>query len=140
MIADQRAGVHEEVGARRERSGGTFSSVASPETKLAEVQGKRCFQTDGYSVGDRGLHQSCETPAERDTISLPRYPALGDAAARRVQDAPRPSQTALLDYFTSRKTLGGDHPSLLRRSRLEVAARATPVGRTRALSPCCASG
>ena len=108
MIADQRAGVHEEVGARLERSGGTFSSVASPEAKLAEVESKRCFQTDGYSVGDRGLHQVTETPAEGDTISLPRYLALGDAAARRVQEAPAAErEAALLDYFKSRKTLGG---------------------------------
>jgi len=48
-----------------------------------------------------------EQPREGDTISLPRYLALSDAAARRVTDAsPAARDTALLDYFGSRKTLG----------------------------------
>ena len=38
------------------RADGTFSNVPRPEVKLAEVQRARCFQTDRYSVGDRGLH------------------------------------------------------------------------------------
>jgi Zn-dependent protease with chaperone function len=104
MVAAQRAGVRKELS---ERSGGTFSSIASAEAKLAEVQEKRCFQTDRYSVGDRGLHSVDERPAEGDTISLPRYLALGDTAARRVQEAPPAERdAALLDYFNSRKTLG----------------------------------
>ena len=44
---------------------------------------------------------------EGDTISLPRYLALGDAAARRVGAASSAERdTALLDFFKSRKTLG----------------------------------
>jgi Zn-dependent protease with chaperone function len=106
MVAAQRAGVRQEIAAR-ERSDGTFSSAVSLEAKLAEVQEKRCFQTDRYSVGDRGLHSVDERPAEGDTISLPRYLALGDAAARRVQEAPVAERdAALLDYFKSRKNLG----------------------------------
>src|SRR5439155_26127029 len=55
----------------------------------------------------RGLHSVTEQPREGDTISLPRYLALSDAAARRVTDAsPAARDTALLDYFGSRKTLG----------------------------------
>jgi Zn-dependent protease with chaperone function len=104
MLTAQRAGVRKELS---ERSDGTFSSVASLETKLAEVQEKRCFQTDRYSVGDRGLHSVDERTADGDTISLPRYLALGDAAARRVQEAPAADRdAALLAYFESRKNLG----------------------------------
>jgi Zn-dependent protease with chaperone function len=105
-IAEQRARVHQEV-ALRERSDGTFGTAASPEAKLAEVRGRRCFHTDLYSVGDRGLHSVSERPAEGDTISLPRYLALGKEAAARVQQAPTAGRdAALLDYFESRKTLG----------------------------------
>ena len=41
---------------------GTFSTVAPPDVKLAEVQATRCFQTETYSVGDRGLHSVTEQP------------------------------------------------------------------------------
>jgi Zn-dependent protease with chaperone function len=87
------------------RANGTFSNVVPPDVKLAEVQRARCFQTDRYSVGDRGLHSVTEQP--RGDISLPRYLALSDDAARRVTDAsPAARDTALLDYYGSRKTLG----------------------------------
>jgi hypothetical protein len=86
---------------------GSFRSVAPPDVQLAEVQSARCFQTDSYSVGDRGLHSVTEQPKERDTISLPRYLALSDAAARRVGAASSADRdAALLDFFKSRKTLG----------------------------------
>jgi hypothetical protein len=107
MVAAQRAGVRQEISDRRERAGGTFSSAASPETKLAEVKSKRCFQTDRYSVGDRGLHSVDERPAEGETISLRRYLALGDDAAQRVTAASVTERdAALLDYFKARKNLG----------------------------------
>ena len=106
-IAEQRAGVHQEATALREGSTGTFGTEASPEAKLAEVRDKRCFHTDRYSVGDRGLHSVTEQPAEGDTISLPRYLALAKEAAARVLAASAAERdAALLDYFESRKTLG----------------------------------
>jgi len=87
------------------RPDGTFSNVARPDVQLAEVQRARCFQTDRYSVGDRGLHSVTEQP--RGDISLPRYLALSDAAARSVTEAtPVERDARLLDYFKSRKTLG----------------------------------
>jgi len=89
------------------RPDGTFSNVARPDVQLAEVQRARCFQTDRYSVGDRGLHSVTEQLRDRDTISLPRYLALNDAAARSVTEAtPAERDARLLDYFKSRKTLG----------------------------------
>jgi hypothetical protein len=89
------------------RANGTFSNVARPDVQLAEVQRARCFQTDRYSVGDRGLHSVTEQPRDRDAISLPRYLALNDAAARSVTEAtPAERDARLLDYFKSRKTLG----------------------------------
>jgi hypothetical protein len=88
------------------RPDGTFSNVAPPDVQH-EVQRARCFHTDRYSVGDRGLHSVTEQPREGDTISLPRYLALSDAAARRVGEAKSDERdTALLSYFKSRKTLG----------------------------------
>ena len=88
-------------------SPGTFTSVAPPEVRLAEVRAGRCFHTDSYAVGDRGLHAVTEQPGERETISLPRYLGYNDAAARRVtQASPAERDAALLDYFKSRKTMG----------------------------------
>jgi len=58
-------------------------------------------------VGDRGLHSVTEQARQDDTISLPRYLALADAAARRVREASSAERdSALLDFFKSRKTLG----------------------------------
>jgi hypothetical protein len=86
---------------------GTFRSSAPPLVRLREVQNARCFQTDIYSVGDRGLHAVTEQPREGDTISLPRYLAMGDAAARRVAAASSAERdAALVDFFKSRKMLG----------------------------------
>jgi Zn-dependent protease with chaperone function len=86
-------------------SPGTFTTVTPPAVRLAEIQRARCFQTGPYSVGDRGLHLVTEEP--RGDISLPRYLALSDDAARRVTDAsPAARDKALLDYYGSRKTLG----------------------------------
>jgi Zn-dependent protease with chaperone function len=88
-------------------SPGTFTNVPPPAVKLAEVQRARCFQTDNYSVGDRGLHAVTEQPRQGETISLPRYLGFNDAAARRVTEAsPAERDPALLDYFKTRKTMG----------------------------------
>ena len=68
----------------------------------------RCFQTEPYRVGDRGLRSVTKPPREGDTISLPRYLALTAAAARRVTEAAGAERdAAILDYFNTRKRLGG---------------------------------
>jgi LemA protein len=86
-------------------SEGTFRSGAPPLVQLREIQDGRCFQTESYSVGDRGLHSVTEQPKEGDTISLPRYLASGDAAAQRVVEATSELRDArLVDYFKVRKT------------------------------------
>jgi Zn-dependent protease with chaperone function len=86
-------------------SPGTFTNVPPPHVKLAEVQRARCFQTDSYSVGDRGLHSVTEQ--SRRGISLPDYLAFSDDAARRVGEASAAERDkALIDYFKSRKSMG----------------------------------
>jgi len=86
---------------------GTFRSVAPPSIQVAEVRLERCFQTDDYAVGDRGLHAVTEQPGEGETVSLPRYLALDDAAARRVVGAGSfELDDALVAYFRSRKAFG----------------------------------
>jgi Zn-dependent protease with chaperone function len=89
-------------------SPGTFTNVPPPMVQLAEIQRGRCFRTEAYSVGDRGLHAVTEQPTEGDdAISLPRYLAAADAAARRVREASSAERdSALLGYFKSRKGLG----------------------------------
>jgi hypothetical protein len=48
-----------------------------------------------------------EQPRQGETISLPRYLGWGDDAARRVGEASSAGRdTALLDYFKSRKAMG----------------------------------
>jgi Zn-dependent protease with chaperone function len=72
-----------------------------------EVRQQRCFQTDDYAVGDRGLHAVTEQPGEGETVSLPRYLALDDAAARRAGEAGSfELDDALVAYFRSRKAFG----------------------------------
>jgi len=106
-IADAMPAVGQNSSGIITRQDGTFSNVARPEDKLAEVQRARCFQTDRYSVGDRGLRSVTEQPGHRDDISLPRYLASSDAAARSVTEASRAERDSrLLDYFKVRKTMG----------------------------------
>ena len=87
-------------------SPGTFTNVKPPAVRLAEVRAGRCFYTDNYSVGDRGLHSVTEKPS--DDISLPRYLGYNDAAARNVTEAATPADRdlRLLDYFKVRKSMG----------------------------------
>lgn len=86
---------------------GTFGNVPRPEPKLGEVPRARCFQTEPYSVGDRGLHSVTERPGDGETISLLRYLNLSDDAAKRATKAsPAARDTALLDYFQSREVIG----------------------------------
>jgi hypothetical protein len=88
-------------------SPGIFTNIPPQRAQLAEVQRARCFHTDGYAVGDRGLHAVTEQPTEGDAISLPSYLAAGDDAARRVGEASSAERdAALLDYFKSRKAMG----------------------------------
>ena len=86
-------------------SPGTFTNVKPPAVRLAEVRAGRCFFTDNYSVGDRGLRSVTEQP--RDDISLPRYLGYSDAAAQRVAEAsPAERDSRLVDYFKMRKSMG----------------------------------
>ena len=86
---------------------GTFRSAAPPLVQLVEIRDSRCFQTERYAVGDRGLHSVTEQPKQGDTISLPHYLASSDAAAQRVVEATSALRDArLLDYFKVRKTTG----------------------------------
>ncbi len=88
-------------------SPGVFTSIAPPMVQLAEIQRGRCFRTESYAVGDRGLHEVTEQPREGDSISLPRYLGVADAAARRVSEASAAARdAALVDYFESRKAMG----------------------------------
>ena len=89
-------------------SPGTFTSIPPQRIQLAEVQRGRCFHTGSYAVGDRGLHAVTEHPREGgDAISLPRYLAWGDDAARRVGVASSAERdAALIDYFKTRKAMG----------------------------------
>jgi hypothetical protein len=86
-------------------SPGTFTNVPPPMVLLAEVRRGRCFQTEHYTVGDRGLHAVTEQP--RRDISLPSYLEHGDDAARRVGGASSADRdTALIHYFEARKAMG----------------------------------
>jgi hypothetical protein len=106
MLVAQRADVRDGIKTFNEGDG-TFSSAEAPDAELAEVKLERCFQTDNYSVGDRGLHSIYERPSEGETISLTRYLMLLDAAAARVSEAPASARdAAILEYFEARKQLG----------------------------------
>jgi Zn-dependent protease with chaperone function len=89
-------------------SPGTFTNVAPPLVRLNEIRRGRCFYTDNYSVGDRGLHVVTEQPGYGDDISLPRYLGYSDTAARNVTEAASPAERdpRLLDYFKMRKSMG----------------------------------
>jgi Zn-dependent protease with chaperone function len=107
-LADRMPEVGQNSSGITTRADGTFSNVARPDVKLAEVQRARCFQTDRpYSVGDRGLHSVTERPRDGDTISLPRYLGYNDAAARSVMEATLPADRdlRLVDYFKVRKLM-----------------------------------
>jgi len=85
----------------------TFRSGHSPAEQLTETRSDGCFQTDHYSVGDRGLHSIHEAPGPQSEISFPRYLAFADSAAQRVIAAsPAQRDAALLSYFRQRKVLG----------------------------------
>jgi len=101
---------------------GSFTNVKPPAVRLAEVQRGRCFYTDNYSVGDRGLHSVTEQP--RGDVSLPRYLGYNDAAARNVTEAATPADRdlRLIDYFKVRKLMGEVIHRLFGDPGLQVAA------------------
>jgi hypothetical protein len=106
---------------------GPFRSIGPPDAQLVEVQRARCFQTGRYSVGDRGLHSVTEQAA--DDVSLPHYFGAAQDAARRVMEVSAAKRdTALLDYFVVRKTMGWAIHRFFGDPGLEVAATrfATP--------------
>ncbi|MCK1544082.1 M48 family metalloprotease [Bradyrhizobium sp. 147] len=103
---------------------GTFGNIATAEAQLAEVRRAGCFQTERYSVGDRGLHKVTEVPRDANSISLPRYLALNASAARYVGEAPPAGRDeAILKYFRSRKTLSGVIHRFFGDPGLDVATR-----------------
>lgn len=91
----------------RQTQGSANGRPTTPEGKLAEVRRQQCFQSEGYKVGDRGLHSVDAQPKEDDTFLLPRWLAHSDRVARAVGEAP-PEQrdAAVLGYFRHRKTQG----------------------------------
>jgi hypothetical protein len=86
---------------------GSFRSAGPAIVQLAEIRESRCFQTQKYSVGDRGLHALTYQPTHGDDIDLPGYLAHTDSAARSVVEAATPADRdlRLLDYFKVRKTM-----------------------------------
>jgi hypothetical protein len=86
---------------------GSFRTAGPAIVQLAEIRESRCFQTQKYSMGDRGLHALTYQPTHDDDIDLPGYLAQTDSAARSVLEAsPAERDTRLLDYFNVRKTMG----------------------------------
>ena len=79
----------------------------------------RALLPDRPLLGGRPRPPLGDGAAEADDISLPRYLAYNDAAARSVTEAATPADRdrRLLDYFNVRKLIGRSHSSLLRRSR-----------------------
>jgi Zn-dependent protease with chaperone function len=89
------------------RADGTFSNRRLPDLQLAEVQRARCFQTGRYSVFDDGFRTVTEEPRHAEDVSLRRYLASSDAAARSVMEAiPAERDRRLIDYFKARKAYG----------------------------------
>ncbi|MGV7217346.1 M48 family metalloprotease [Bradyrhizobium sp. UFLA05-112] len=97
----------QESGVKR-RPNGTFSNVPTADEQIAEVRRARCFQTDSYTVGDRGLHYVTEVPKAGETISLPRYLDVSVSTARLVNGASSPAgrDAMILQYFKNRKSMG----------------------------------
>jgi Zn-dependent protease with chaperone function len=109
--------------------------------KLAEVESARCFQTENYSVGDRGLHFVTEQPRAGDTISLPSYLAHGDDVAHRWARPPRPSATRRSSTISSPASRWAE--SFIASSAIlacKLQSRATPVPSTKPRLLSCASG
>jgi hypothetical protein len=93
------------------RPDGTFSNVAPPEAKLAELRKRRCFPTDRYRVGDRGLYALDGSPlsdgahASAD-IALGNYLGFKAQAVQAVNAAQGAELgPALLGYVKSREAL-----------------------------------
>jgi Zn-dependent protease with chaperone function len=85
----------------------TSMAEPPPYVQLAEIEKKRCFQTEHYAVGDRGLHAVTEHPSERGEISLARFLSIADDAVRRVGQASSAERdAALVAYFKARKASG----------------------------------
>ena len=95
------------AGAARQPERPLHKRPAASQEKVADTRQRRCFHTDPYRVGDRGLHSPTKPPANGENFSLPRWLAHSDSIARRVQEAPEDLRdAALLDYFRHRKTHG----------------------------------
>ena len=83
--------------------GVAFLAAALPSPGAARVSAPKYVAA--RSGSSRVSASSRNAPCE--TISLPRYLGFNDAAARRVTEAsPAERDTAILDYFKSRKLMG----------------------------------
>jgi hypothetical protein len=89
-----------------ELSGGGFSNVAPDEVRLQQTLAQRCFETDGYSVGDRGLYGAGEASRINPAISLTEFLDKADRAQKNVLFAFAGDEDAQLKtYFEQRKLL-----------------------------------
>lgn len=89
---------------------GTFSmaggQTASPDAGAAQVARDRCFRTESYSVGDRGLRAVDDVAAPYDDISVPRYLRTLERSALRVGTAaPGRRDAELVAYVDQRMLL-----------------------------------
>jgi Zn-dependent protease with chaperone function len=120
MMAESMAG---QTSGTDERSDGTFSNVPPVHVQIAQTRDQRCYQTDGYGVGDRGLRSVTKKPREHDNINLPRWLAhADDVASRAISANAGERDAALLGYFETRKTLGQSIHRFFGEPGLQVAA------------------
>jgi Zn-dependent protease with chaperone function len=89
---------------------GTFGSVAgaaaAPDAAAARVAAERCFITETYSVGDRGLRKVDDAANPYDDISVPRYLKTLERSALRVGAAvPGDLDAELVAYVEQRALL-----------------------------------
>jgi hypothetical protein len=121
---------------------GTFTNVPPPMVQLAEVQRGRCFRTEGYAVGDRGLHAVTEQPREHDDISLSPATWLGATTPRAAwARLPPPGATRLLSTISNPARRWAK--SFIASSAIPACKsqpHATPLPSTKRRLQCCASG
>lgn len=89
---------------------GTFSmsgsETATPDTAAAQVAAERCYRTESYSVGDRGLRAVDDAADPYDDISVPRYLKTLERTALAVgAAAPGRRDADLVAYVEQRMLL-----------------------------------
>jgi Zn-dependent protease with chaperone function len=122
-------------------SPGTFTNVKPPEVRLAEVRAGRCFHTDSYSVGDRGLLAVTEQHRhDKRSLSPATWPG---ATTPRDVWARLPPPSATPPSSTSSSPANRWAKSFIASSAIlacRLQQRTTPVPGTRPPLLCCASG